>query len=125
MDITLIVALITALAAIIAPVLTALITQHGEYRLKSLELFFNAKSKAYLELLDATSNFPKFPEESKIIELYALLNRAFLLSTENTRSKLSLYVKLLIESSADSELLTLAYQDAVLAMQNELKDYCK
>lgn len=95
MEATIIVSSITALAAIIAPVMTQLIARRGAYKLKTLELFFTEKAKAYREYIEVTATFPPKPTVEDLFRLNNVLNQAIVYSSEDTVKKLAKYVLLL------------------------------
>lgn len=112
----------------------------GNYRVKIKTEYFIAILFGILSLIvsiassiiasSSSLNTDRIQEEQIYIQTQQwqnqILNRLLdsVDASSSTQAE-ALYVKLLIESSADSELLTLAYQDAVLARQNELKNYRK
>lgn len=57
MNITVIASLIAAIAAIIAPTVSAIITVRYQYKSKTIDLFFNAKLSAYQNLMESSSEY--------------------------------------------------------------------
>lgn len=129
MDLTLIIAIITALAAIIAPVITALITQRGAYKAKAAEMFFTAKVDAFLGFLSLAAEYAEpagMPSKEKSYALQSASAHALLFATPDTQEKIAIYGKLLLQNSfkpEDIRKLSLAHRDAILAMQSEIKKY--
>lgn len=124
MNVTVIVALITALAAIVAPVITQIIAQRGAYRLKSLELFFTEKVKVYREYLEVTSQFSPEPKMEDLMKLNNALNQALMYSSKDTGRKLTNYVYLLKNTkSPDYDAIADAHLEASLAIWDELISY--
>ena len=124
MNVTVIVALITALAAIVAPVITQHIAQRGAYRLKSLELFFAEKAKVYREYLEVTSQFSPEPKMNDLMKLNNALNQALVYSSKDTGKKLTQYVYLLKNTEApDYDAIADAHLEAALAIRAELISY--
>lgn len=125
MDITLIVALIassiTAISAIVAPVLTALITTRHEYKIKTIELFFHAKLNAYNKFIEVSSTLPSNPHEQDLQKLHNATAYASLLSSATTRSKISAYSYYLIQENFEQ--IDLAYESVILAMQDDLYEF--
>lgn len=125
-DITIIVALITAFAAIIAPLITAIINHVSAYRLRTLELFFIEKSKAYHQYMNITSHFPINPTPEDIHTLYSALNQAVLYSSKDTAQVLNRYVYFLLDTyHSDNGVIAEMHLETIVAMQNELKKYKK
>lgn len=122
-DSGMIAAWIAAVAAIAAPVITQLISQHGIYKSKTIELFFNAKADVYRNYVKITAQFPPFPSSEDLLRLNDCLNQAILYSSKDTSQKLALYVKFLQDQESDMEALAEAHLNAMLAMQAELKKY--
>lgn len=133
MDVTLTVALITALlttfAAIVAPVVTAYITQRGEYKRKSAELFFSAKLNAYREFTQLAAQYgepTQTPSKEKSQLLHAAASQALLFSSSKTQDAIGRYGKLLLDNAytpQEIQELSLAYRDMILEMQEELSQY--
>lgn len=125
-DVTLIVALITAIAAILAPLATAIINRVSEYRLRTLELFFNEKAQAYKQYLDITSRFPPNPSSNDLQELNSAMNQATLYSSEDTSKMMALYVHYLMDTkNPDYDAIAKSHLAVCEAMQAELKNYKK
>lgn len=126
---TLIASIITALAAIVAPIITTLITQRGSYKTKSAEMFFQQKVTAYSNFLTIASEYSEplsKPSKEKTQKLQAASTRAILFASPDTQEKIGRYGQLLTENSfspADIQALALAHTAMILAMQKELKKY--
>lgn len=126
MTAAIIVALITALAAIIAPIITQLLARNGAYKLKELELFFLEKVKVYNEFINLSSTFPQNGSTEEAFKLVAAINRATLFSSEKTSRILSAYYAFLTGIAAHSqEDIAGARTAAISAMQEELRKYQK
>ena len=54
-DITVIASLVAVIATVLSPLITEIVAQIGNYRMKSNELFFASKIAAYNDLLDVLS----------------------------------------------------------------------
>ncbi len=124
MDVGVLVSMIAAIAAIIAPVLTAIITQRGARRIKQIEMFFLAKAQTYNAFLDVTSQFPPNPQYEDLRKLSLVFNQALLYSSRETGRKLALYVNFLKNGDV-SDAESAAYLDAVSALKAELIQYQK
>lgn len=113
-------AVIAALAAIISPVITAKITTSHEEKMKTLELFFVAKSEAYKNFITVSSFYsdPFYEEDMK--KLYDAASCALLFSSSDTQEAISQLTECLI--SNQSELVGVAQSQAILAMQRDLYD---
>ena len=102
---TIIVALIAAISAILAPVITALIQQRSAYRLAAAEWFFKERASSYKELLS---------------------DAALLFSTIDTQAAISAFGQLILSSdlrtssSQQLKALSAARLNMMLAMQKEL-----
>lgn len=126
--ITAITSSIAAIAAIVSPVITALITQRGNYRLKTAELFFNAKAKAYEEAICSITTFPNRPDDRDLINLHNVISRAILFSSDDTAQTLSVLGKIILDGPISAEKLQ-AYSEewelALSAMKKEIVQYQK
>lgn len=123
-NVTIIVALITALAAIVAPVITQFIAQRGAYRLKSLELFFAEKAKVYRKYINVTSKFPPEPKLDDLMKLNNALNQALVYSSKDTGRKLTAYVfQLRKTKNPDLDAIAETHLEAFLAIHAELARY--
>lgn len=84
MDTTVIVALITTIAAIISPIITALITSRKEYKVKKLEIVYQEKLKAFNEFADAYAKLTR--DENKRREFHTAASKSALyIRDKNTR----------------------------------------
>lgn len=81
MTITIIVSLITALAAVLAPCLTEIFRNHNNLRLKKLELFYQKKQESYLDLADAYGKYRVYPNSGKpLMDLFSSIYKAMIFS---------------------------------------------
>lgn len=112
---------ITALAAIFSPIIAAAVTQRGERKVKTMELFFSEKSKAYLHLIETLSAFPMDSNTEDRTKLFEAKNAAYLFSGKDTRKKIDYLSSLLTSGSPDNQLLAEAFSEAFSAMQQELQ----
>lgn len=124
--ITLLAALIAIGASVISPMLTAKYTQQGAYKLKSTELFFDRQADAYKNFLLAVNTLPPNPSSPEIARLNSALIQANLFSSIHTQKILTAYTSQIITlaryGKRDEDLGELI-QQAILAMQSELKEY--
>lgn len=124
MDLMVIVAMIAAISAIVAPVLTEVISRYNERKLKQLELFFTEKAKAYSNFIEVTSQLPGICGYEDLRRLSLAMNQAILYSSNDTAQKLALYVKFLKDNDT-SDAASVAYADAMSAPKHELQEYQK
>lgn len=123
---TIIVALIAAISAILAPVITALIQQRGAYRLAAAEWFFKERAASYKELLSAADKCLKDLCTDNIQILQRASDAALLFSSIDTQTAISSFGQLVLSSNlktASSEqmkALSTARLGMMLAMQKEL-----
>ena len=126
MYVTIIVALIAAISAILAPVITALIQQRSAYHLSAAEWFFKERIAAYKELLSASDQCLKNPCADNIEALQRASNAALLFSTVDTQVAISKFGQLALSSdlrmSSNEQLkaLSAARLNMILAMQKDL-----
>ncbi|MBQ9269717.1 MAG: hypothetical protein IJ206_09405 [Oscillospiraceae bacterium] len=126
MDVTVIIALIAAISAIIAPVVTALINHRSAYRVKTTELYFVARADSFRRLLGVASHYPVRPSADDMQALQDASAGAMLFSSPDTQEKIALYVSKLMGndySSASISALSDAHKAAILAMQSDLRKY--
>ena len=115
---------IAAIEAIVAPVITAFITQRSSYRLKTIELFFVAKSEAYEEVIRIASAFPDNPSKSDRIKLQDVICRAELYASRVTSKKLEMLASTLARTSTfDLDAYSSAWFAALSSMRQELAKY--
>ena len=123
---TIIVALIAAISAILAPVITALIQQRSAYRLAAAEWFFKERASSYKELLSAADQCLKNPCTDNIQVLRRASDAALLFSTIDTQAAISAFGQLILSSdlrtssSQQLKALSAARLNMMLAMQKEL-----
>lgn len=115
-------AIVAIIAAVVSPVLVALINQIGANMLKKKELFFDEKAKAYKNYIAITSTYKMSQQQSiDMLELHKANNIACLYSSKDTQAKLSLYSNLLINEPYNHKDIGQANYEAIFAMQKELK----
>lgn len=121
-----IVALITAFAAIIAPVISSLISQSGSYKLAASEWFFRERVAAYKALLSASSLCLKERTAESIVELQKASDEAFLFSSLDVQASISLFgrsvLSIDLKTASDEEMRNLgsARLQMISSMQREL-----
>lgn len=90
MNSTIIVALLTALAAVLSPLITAVINNNKEIKIKRLDLFYTEKSKAYHDFSVCSAVYieeyiideDNCPSKNKFVESF---NNAYLVADDSTR----------------------------------------
>ena len=119
--ITIIACSITAISAIIAPAVSAYIQVRYQYKIKTIDLFFNAKLKAYHDFMEATIDLPS--SDSQVLKNFDHMSAAaLLLSTPETQAAIALYGQALIEN-VPSEIIGNVQANAILAMQKDLNEF--
>lgn len=116
-NITITCAFITALGAVLAPSIAAIITATYQFKTKSISLLFDAKLSAYSKFNKIASSYPEQDSEDDQLNLNTAASQAIMLSSANTQSIISLYVASLIEHDPNAGIHQAA---ALLAMQNDL-----
>lgn len=122
-QVTLLAAIIAAIAAIISPLLAAIINARHAYRLQTAELFFKAKIEAYKSFLSYTANFPLSPSTSEMQKLQEYASQSILLSSPHVQSCIAEYAQYLLNlerTPASIDKSSQLYKNAVLAMQDDL-----
>lgn len=125
MNVTVIASLIAAIAAIIAPTVSAIITVRYQYKIKTIDLFFNAKLNAYQNLMESSSEYLLHANEKTVaadIELEKTAVSALLLSSPSTQESISLYVQSLITEQPPS-VQGNEQGNVILAMQRDLYEF--
>ncbi len=115
---------VTAVAAVLAPVASALITQIGSFNLEKSKLLFSSKFDAYKGFIACASLFPLNPSSEEMQELHKCISSAMLLSSVETHKALSIYSSLLLSADNDIAALADAQRNAILSMKKELL-FCK
>lgn len=132
-----IVSYLTIFAAVIAPVLTALITQIGAYKTKTTEIYFAAKLDAYTKFMEVASNVFTSNADTKALENAAYKARLF--ATPSVDEKIKRFTHLAsshidvqeslafhpceeIYSEDEYDDLTAAEYDVIFAIQNDLRN---
>lgn len=113
-------AVIAAVAAIIAPVITAKLTTSHQEKMKTIELFFAAKSEAYKNFITISSFYSDSFYEEDVQKLYDAASCALLFSSPDTQEAISQLTEYLV--SNQTELAGTAQGKAILAMQKDLYD---
>lgn len=72
-----------AIAAIIAPVVTALINNRHQYRMRKLEMVQEEKAKAIQEYAEACSNYMADNHRNAQVEYYKSYGKIFLYANKN------------------------------------------
>ena len=113
----------TAIAAITAPVATALITQHSAYKIKFAELSFQAKVDAYLNFLTFTASFPCKPTKEDLLQLEEYSSAVLMFAPKEAQAQLSIYGNLLVKgfaTKAQGAVVGRARGRCILAFQKDL-----
>ncbi len=82
-DITVIASLVTVIAAVISPLITEIVSQIGNSRMKSNELFLESKISAYSDLLNVLS-IVDIRSQDDLHKLLSALSRAKLFALPNS-----------------------------------------
>lgn len=117
MDLALIIALVTAFAAIVAPVTSEFIRSRSAARLKRFELFYASRVEAYQTFLAQAAFFDGIHHDRN--GFYIALNKALFFSSEATQRLLQEYYEAVILGERGSPLEE-KRQAALTAMQREL-----
>lgn len=91
-DLAVIVALITAIAAIISPILTEIISQHGARKRATIDYFLSGRAAAYKQFITSASELACSPSSDQLQTIRAAYCHAAVYSSESTRQKMSEYV---------------------------------
>ena len=127
--ITAIAAFITALATIFVPIITANIAKNNALRLRSVDLFFEAKVDSYKQFIEITSDL--IFNESKIFakdpnKLQIIAHQACLFADSSTSTAIIKCTKLIllhIENADCLKEMLHAHAVAVTLMKNEIQSY--
>lgn len=125
-DITVILSQFIALLSVLASIISVCISAKSEYKLKTDELFFTAKSKAYQDFLVIATAIDQNSEAVDTKKLWATASVVFLYCSETSYEMVSQYVAATVQyqlnGTKDSkDAMSNAYADAVLALQGDLK----
>ena len=125
-DITVILSQSIALLSVVASIISVCISAKSEYKLRTAELFFNAKSKAYQDFLVIATAVDRNSEPIDIKKLWATASVVFLYCSDTAYEMVSQYVAATVQyqlnGTKDSkDAMSNAYADAVLALQGDLK----
>lgn len=126
---TIIVAMITAFAAIVAPLFTALLTNRGAFRLKSSEWFLSEKMTAYREFLLAADQCLSCRSAETLLRLESSSANAILFSSKEVEVALSSFGRDILSSGFpecdDTVLRCLASSrlSVLSAMKKDLQQY--
>lgn len=120
---TLIISLITLLTAIISPIITQIIAQHGAYKLKTLELFAEEKINVYTNFISASGNYFADQSDEHAFELATALNQAVLFSSDKTENYLRAYYHYLLNFNLNNMDKFMEIQDKVISSMKEEINY--
>ena len=123
-SITVVASIIAAIAAIIAPSVTAYINNRYQYRIKTIDLFFNAKLEAYQRFIKTASYTASNPSVEIQKALDDSMSCALLLSSRPTQVLLLKYTQALIHASDANQIGDLQ-AEAILSMQKDLYEFKK
>lgn len=118
-----ILALVAAIAAVVSPILTALIQTRNAYKIKAAEMFFSAKSDAYKRYLHCATEIKASPGGEATVELMDATAQAQLFSALDTQMKIGLYSKDLLDfdtGEVPMSRLAASSTEAMFAMREEL-----
>ena len=108
MDATIIVALVTALAAIISPILTSVVQSIKDYTIKKLEMVYSEKIKAFNEFASSYGLVDKTDDNKRIF--FASAAKATLyVDNKETREQIILLGKYIVDTSSDNPALSNSY----------------
>lgn len=127
--ITAIAAFITAIATILVPIITANIAKNNALRLRSVDLFFEAKVDCYKQFIEITSDL--IFNESKIFakdpnKLQIIAQQACLFAETSTSAAIIECTKLILLHIDDTDCLEKmlhAHAVATTLMKNEIQSY--
>lgn len=119
MDLALIIALVTAGAAIAAPVISEFIRSRSAARLKRFELFYASRVEAYQAFLSQAAFFDGVHHDRS--GLFIAMNNAVFFSAAPTQQAIQAYYEAVILGQS-GELLEKKRQAALTAMQKELRE---
>lgn len=132
-DLTLVIALITAIAAILAPLISSIISQRGSYKIRLVEMFYRSKVDAYTNFIYATSKVNTHSTADELMEMQRTLAEAMLFSSNKTHRMISNYSVALIkyrqakmndlDCSEYLKRLGETQRSAITAMRAELTKY--
>lgn len=91
-DITVIASLVTVIAAVISPLITEIVAQIGNSRMKSNVLFLESKISAYSDLLNVLS-MVDIHSQDDLHKLLSALSRAKLFALPNSYMAITEYAK--------------------------------
>lgn len=115
--------LVTAVAAIVAPVVAAYISAHNNYETKTTELFFDARVVAYRDFFKLVSNFPQSPSADDLKRLSEYASYALLFSSSETQEKISCYssrIALGVKTPEDGVEVGRLRHQMLISMQKDL-----
>ena len=82
---TVITALVAAVAAIIAPIITAKINNRHQYKMRKLEIMQEEKIKAIQNYAESCSNYIAHPNRPELVEYSKSYGKIFLYAKKETR----------------------------------------
>lgn len=121
------VSFIIVIISIISPIATAHIKRSASYNLKFSELYFTAKSNAYVKFLEETAHFPHVPTQKDLIELECITSSVLLYAGGKAQNAVALYGQLLsagISDKVDGNRLGKSRGACILALQKDLSEKC-
>ena len=115
--------LVTAVAAIVAPVVAAYISSRNNYKNKTTELFFDARVVAYRDFFKLISKFPHSPSADDLKQLTEYASYALLFSSSETQERISRYssrVALGVKTPEDGVEVGRLRHQMLISMQKDL-----
>lgn len=92
-NVSMIAACVAIVSAIVSSIITAKINKDGEYKARKMELFFHEKVDAYTVLFSAIDSLGQNYTMEGLAEVTSATAKALLFAPENTRDKISEFVK--------------------------------
>ena len=128
-DITVIASLVTVIAAVISPLITEIVSQIGNSRMKSNELFLESKISAYSDLLNVLS-IVDIRSQDDLHKLLSALSRAKLFALPNSYVAITVYspewaeylyaVKINLPCHSEKIRVDNSYEKLMLELNNEI-----
>lgn len=124
---TVIAALITALAAIAAPIIVTFMNNRHAIRIKREEILLNGKLKSYTNLSTALGACRNTPTKEAVDNLYGAITFAAMFSDEETSSKMiqlsNAHLSNNTEPNSNTKLNTaIVYTETIAALRKELSE---
>lgn len=120
---------ITAIFAILAPVIQSVIAQKGAIQRDAMNMLYASRLDAYTKLICASYDYQASPTKESLVHMFHCIDIAVLVASQSSQIHIFEFSETLSRQAFDSDSLeiregyTMARYRAIAAMQSDLRQY--